>query len=481
MTIDSYYLNNALFLSVYYLSLPNLAFRANLPALSSYYGLINYGPYELPPRPKKTIAILYPDDNSFEHIATKIKDALEKGFKGYFPGGFAKIFDVDIDFVTAKIDSSRYNMLEPEVTAEEYYNKYAEICKDQDDCFPVLLINKVPRGLYKSLYTEVKYKFTDEGIPSQVATYEVFSDEDLFKWSIFPLALQIFVKMGGTPFLLHDRLNIPEDEVAMIIGVGLSKIHLQAEEARYIGFATAFEANGQWRLIRWSPHPYNKNELPTMLKTLISDVIDDVLSRYTIKKPSKIHAIVHYSGKNISVAEECAMKDACYEIKQIQNINVIPYIVKIQESMYRLYDEESPCYDSNNNPTYLVRVGTTIKLKENLYLLNTTGCIAVQTGKGDIIFRPNTHGSPSPLIVSIKRLKGIEYELDDIELVKSVLYMARMNYGSINNPISRLPISTKYSRVLAHMAARFMYKLGGGSGDINSLIKDRIKRTLWFI
>jgi len=475
-------LRNVLFLHRYSLDIPKLVFRGDMLALSPYYGLTMRGPYELPKQPPKTIIILYPNDSGFRDVATRIKDALEKGYRGYFPRGFTDVFGVDVSFETADIDSSKYDMLRPEATAKEFYEKYVEICGDSNECFPVVAMNKVPRGLYESLYTEVKYQFTIDGIPSQVVTYETFSDENLFKWSIFPLALQIFVKMGGTPFLLYDRLNMQENEIAIIIGIGLTRIKLQTEEIRYVGFALAFESSGRWRLIRWSPQPYSRDMLSMMLRKLIHDAVDDVLNSYAVEKPNKIHAIIHYTGKNISGDEEDAVRDACLKISQVRNIDVTPYIVKIQESMYRIYDEDNPCIDKDGEPTYLVKVGTVLRMKEDLYLLHTTGCVAVQTGSGEIKFRPNAHGAPSPLIVSIKRLQGVNYELNDIELVKSVLYMARMNYVSINNPVSRLPISVKYSRMLAYITAKLAYRLGQAkSGNINDLIPDKLKQVLWFI
>ena len=478
----SNYLDNTLFLPGDYLRIPKLVFRGDEPALSPYYGLISFGPYEQPSAPPKTILLLYPEHDRFRRIALKIKDALEGGYKRYFPGGFTEIFGVDVDFDVSKLEYSKYNMHRPGNTAEEYRQKFAEVCSDAKACFPVMIMNKVPRGLYESLYTEAKYRFTIDGIPSQVATYETFSDENLFKWSIFPLALQIFVKMGGVPFLLYDRLEIPENEAAIIIGLGLSRLRLGGRELRYIGFALTFEVNGKWRLIKWSPQPYSRDRLPLMLRTLVNDVVDDVLSTYTVERPSKIHVIIHYSGKNISVAEEGAIKSACQRISQVQNIAVIPYVVKIQESMFRTYDEDNPCIDSTRHPTYLANVGTVVKLKEDLYILYTTGCVNVQTGRGEIVSRPNAHNAPSPLIISIKRLEGTHYELRDLELVKSVLYMSRMNYASINNPVSKLPISVKYSKILAYMTSRLAYKLGeSGIGDINSLVPQRLRQRLWFI
>jgi len=475
-------LENILLLPGYNLDIPRLVFRGDAPAISPYYGLTIYGTYELPPKTPKIITLLYPNDYGFREVTKKIKEALEGGYRGYFPMGFKDIFQLDVDIEMMDMDSAKYDMLNPKTTAEAFYNRFTEACKDIDSCFPVVLMNRIPRGLHESLYTEIKYKFTIEGIPSQAVTYEVFSDESLFKWSIFPLALQIFVKMGGTPFLLYDRLNVPEDEATMIIGVGLSKVPLQAKEERYVGFALAFEANGRWRLIKWNPQPYSKENLPHMLRRLIYDVIYDVLNKYVVGKPRKIHVIVHYSGKNVSVAEEDALRDACQRIGQVLGIDVIPYLVKTQESMYRLYSEDSHCFDHSGQPTYLVKVGTVIGLKEDLYLLQTTGCVPVQTSTGQITFRPSAHGAPSPIIVSIKRLQGVRYELNDIELVKSVLYMARMNYASINNPVSKFPISVKYSKRLAYMTARLAYRLSQvGGNDINSLIPDKLKQVLWFI
>ncbi len=474
-------IENILFLPGHRLEMPSLLFRGDNPAITPYFGLVNYGPYEMPPLHRKNIIILHPKNAEFEAIASKVKEALSNGYGRYFPGGFADIFGIDIDFRLQEID--RYDLYSYKMTAKKYYNEFSRECSNIDECFPVLLMNKVPKGLYESLYTEVKYVFSINGIPTQVITYETFSDTMRFKWSIFPLALQIFVKMGGVPFILYNRLDLPKDEAVVIIGLGLSKIHLPNRERRYVGFALAFEADGRWRLMKWSPQPYSRGKLADMLRKLIQDAVDDVLRTYAVPKPKKIHIIIHYSGKNVSVWEEEYLKKAAIELEYIQNIKVIPYIVKIQESMYRTYDEENLCLDTDGKPTYLTNVGTVIRLKDDLFMLNTTGCTLVQSTMGGIIQKPNAQGSPSPLIVSIKRLNGIEYKLDDVELIKSVFYMARMNYTSINNPVSKLPMSTKYSKLLAYVTARLSYRYYEEEEniDINSLIPDKLKKVLWFI
>ena len=153
-------------------------------------------------------------------------------------------------------------------------------------------------------------------------------------------------------------------------------------------------------------------------------------------------------------------------------------MVKINDSIYKLCDEDNPCPDSSGLNTFLPWVGTSIELKDGLYMLQTTGCVEVQAGHGGIRSRPNAFGSPSPLLISIKKLKGLRYELEDIELVKSVLYMCRMNYVSVNNPISRLPITVKYSRRLAYITSKFAISK---NININAVIPQKIAQTLWFV
>ncbi len=471
-----------LFLEGYQLKTPYLLFKGDSTALTPYYGLSVYGSYELPPKPPKSILILYPDSQHFKDIAEKIVKNLDNGFYKYFPRGFREIFEVDVDFDIIPVEYNKYHLDRPSTTTEAFYGKFIETCGDTRKCFPIIFINKVPRGLYESSYINIKYRFTMEGIPTQVITYESFSDEKIYKWSIFPLALQIFVKMGGVPFLLHEHLSIPVNETAIIMGFGLTRIHLPDREVKYVGFALAFEINGRWRLIKWSPSPYSRDNLPQMLKKLLVDVLDKVIGEYAVNQPEKIHLIIHYSGKNVRVSEEDAIKSACLEIEKIHNITVIPYIVKIQPSMFRIYEEANECPDVMGRPTFLVNVGTVIKLKEDLYLLHTTGCVNVQTRSGEVISKPNAHGAPSPLIVSIKRLEGINYELEDKELIKSVFYMCRMNYAAINNPVSKIPITVKYSKLLAYLTLKLALKQSRNNiQDINLLVPQELKQKLWFI
>jgi len=474
-------LENVLFLPGHQLEMPSLLFRGDNPAITPYFGLVKYGPYEMPLLQRKNVIILYPKNNEFKAVANKVKEALNNGYGRYFPGGFSNIFGIDVDFKLQEIDG--YDLYNYRQTARRYYDAFIRECPSVDECFPILLMNKVPKGLYESLYTEIKYLFSVNGIPTQVITYETFSDTKLFKWSIFPLALQIFVKMGGIPFILYNRLDLPRDETVVIIGLGLSKIRLPNQERKYVGFALTFEADGRWRLMKWSPQPYSRARLAPMLGKLIHDTVDDVLRTYAVPSPKKIHIIIHYSGKNVSVWEEEYLKKAAMELEYIQNIKVIPYIVKIQESMYRTYDEENPCPDNDGKLTYLTNVGTVIRLKRDLYMLNTTGCTIIQSIRGGRYQKPNAQGSPSSLLVSIKRLDKVEYQLDDVELIKSVFYMARMNYTSINNPVSKLPMSTKYSKLLAYITARLSHRYyeEEESIDINSLIPDNLKKVLWFI
>jgi hypothetical protein len=123
-------------------------------------------------------------------------------------------------------------------------------------------------------------------------------------------------------------------------------------------------------------------------------------------------------------------------------------------------------------------IGITFQLKPGLYLMVTSGYFITITGTGVKVRGNIRRGLPTAKIVSRHvEMEPVEdkIKLDDKQLLATVFGMCRLNYNSIQNPISRDPITIRYSREIAWLSLRLL-ELGV---DIDKIA--RIKRIMWFI
>ena len=98
-------------------------------------------------------------------------------------------------------------------------------------------------------YYELKALFSHSGVPTQVCTLKILEDEELLKWSIANLALQIFCKAGGRPWKVR-----PTPERSLIIGISQShKTKLVDDRRRiekYFAFSVLTDSSGLFQKIR---------------------------------------------------------------------------------------------------------------------------------------------------------------------------------------------------------------------------------------
>ncbi len=98
----------------------------------------------------------------------------------------------------------------------------------------------------KKPYWMLKHAFLSRGMPIQVVSAETVANRNNLKWSTSGIALQIFAKAGGTPWLV-----VPATEQCLIVGVGQAhKVLPERGIERFFGYSVLTDSTGAFQEIR---------------------------------------------------------------------------------------------------------------------------------------------------------------------------------------------------------------------------------------
>jgi len=446
----------------------------------SAYEIIRYGPLAYEPLHGasylysvdrfKSLLILYKggDDEVQRLVNEKLKKHLSEGLenKKIFPG-FNAVFKLNIEMLAVPFES-----YEP----GEIFSAFQEHCSDVYTCFPLIVLPRVARGDYDSIYYRTKATFLNKGVASQVFTVDLLKDEQNYKWSLLPTAIQIFAKMCGVPYTLERGVlgeKVPENVAVFIMGLGISYHPLLRR--RGVGYLVVFDQAGAWYFMDSTALLLGKDEnISEKVARLLTRSINSILS-YTNKRDSVL--VIHYSGKEIGRAEEEAIANAIKSAEKELNKFLAVYILKIRGSDIIVCDTQS-MYMIDKAQSGYPPIGLTLQLKPDLYLMFTSGYFETQSSVRSSIRGNIRRGLSRARIIS--RHKEMEpardgLRLSDRELLATVFGMCRLNYSSVQNPVAREPITVRYSREIAWLSLR-LSELG------TNLDEDiRIKKVMWFI
>ena len=292
---------------------------------------------------------------------------------------------------------------------------------------PLIIIRKAPKELEQNAYVYIKAYLVDQGqYISQIITDEVISNPDRLRASLLPIALQIFSKLGGEPYLLGREIGGTYGRT-FILGIGISRLITHSGVNQYAGFVIVFTHDGSFKFVKSDFSKAEKGQLSLMLSRIIRESINKLASEGVLptEELRKIFYIIHYSGKELSRIEERAIWDACQEVSEKLGLEVKPAILKIiSTTNYRIFDLEH-----NGYPV----VGEYIELiPEKLYIMSTGGYNPISS-------RYLRDEAPRPILISFKSPPHPSVE----ELLYSVLALSRMNHAGLQF-IRRLPASIVY-------------------------------------
>lgn len=284
----------------------------------------------------------------------------------------------------------------------------------------------------KSAYNRLKAQLISKKIPSQ--TFLVENARQNNQYTLRNLALNIYAKMGGTPWSIEKEDAIENEYV---IGIGST---IDESGVRNIGFANVFDYQGSYIVGSCSPlckiQDYRRH-----LKNYISTLIQDIIVAKGIVKDEKIRLIFHIF-KDASRRYELAAINECLE--EYVDYQIEFAIVNVSYNHpFKLFKDIEQQVDR----------GTYISLNENLALLS-------MGGKGR-----------KPLQIRLDRRSTY---IDLFELSKQILFFSHLSHRTFFPGNS--PVTVVYPQRLARLTSDL---LSIPHWDIDSL--QGMKDQLWFI
>jgi len=234
---------NGVYLTGQQLQLPRLRFNpSSLQAQhrDARQGLKTYGPYDAQRLGKDTVrcALIYPAQ--LHAVKQSLVSGLTNG-NGAF-GGFQGLFRIPIEVVEE-------NSVTNEINTEIEHAINAAIRQRPD------LVIVITTARNEPVYANVKSLLLGNGIPSQVVTAEKLRNPAGLPWTLENIALQIYAKIGGTPWTVMSSSRHSE------LAIGVSRA-VDKQKNSVVGFVTLFTHDGDYQfLYSLAPKPIEWQKL----------------------------------------------------------------------------------------------------------------------------------------------------------------------------------------------------------------------------
>lgn len=299
--------------------------------------------------------------------------------------------------------------------------------KQQHSESKIMLIAILPKG-FKGVegvfdaYGYLKFLALKHGIYCQVVTEDTFFKKDQLKWSISNIALQIFSKLGGTPWLVKPAKNN-----CLILGLGSAHEEVEGKIKKFVAYTVCLDSSGDFKYIRPLSSSQDQNEyirnLALNLENILRSELDAHYTSFVLHLPSKIKR-----------EEIDTIKDVVNKIRNDNSCEVI--VVKIN-TWHRFYG-------FGNHNTRVPYESSLIQLSPNQFLLWAEG---LQHGKEVL------HRVSEPLFIDfLESPKSLESKF---ECLQDILNLTGANWRGFNSKAQ--PISILYSKLIADFMKEFSH------------------------
>lgn len=388
---------------------------------SQFMGISSNGPY-LPVEGKVRYLFLFTERT--RSLARDIYLGLVgKLFPGQFTG-LDKMFSVPIHK-----DIVAHNLVETfDETAIQAIKDHVLQLKSSYPNEKIVLVAVLPKG-FKGVeaafdaYGYLKLMALRNNVYCQVVTEDTFFKKDQLKWSLSNIGLQIFSKLGGTPWLVQ-----PAKRNCLIFGIGSVQEKIDGSTTRYTAYTVCLDSSGDFKCIK--PLSSSNDEktyldsLKTNLKQVLFSELNDHYKSLVLHLPYKI-------GRN----EISVIKEVVSAIREADDFEVI--VIRINTKHRFLgFSDHNTCvpYES-----------TYVRLSRNKFLIWAEG---LQHGKKVLHKRVS-----EPLYVDFIESQG-GWETKK-ECLQDILNLAGANWRGFNSKAQ--PISILYSRLIAKFMKEFSH------------------------
>lgn len=431
-------------------------------------GLSNYGPYDSTTFDIKTPNVLCICSKNNRGYFSKFLSNLKDGMPNskYFQKGLQKKYDLQEVVLDIK-----------EIHSYDF-EEYAKVISDYDETKPQLAIIEIPVAfklldVSQNPYYLIKAKLLSMEIPVQFVTSEIVRTHN--EYILNSIALQIYAKMGGTPWVLPSQPSVDRE---IIIGIGHSWLkknqYKGAEQNRVVGITTFLSSDGQYLLADKVKDVAFESYFEELLKSLKKSI--DRLSKEEGWIEGDTVRLIFHIFKPIKKTEFEVVSQLVKEIKSYRIKFAFVTISKYHPNM--LFDTNQkgvmPYGKSKVKGEYIPNRGSNIFLDSETCIVQMFGANELKTAR---------QGMSVPIQIKIRTPQG---NFDDAELKNMMYYdlsyivqqVFSFTYLSWRSFLpGEQPATMLYSNLISNLLGKVRDVPGWDADSLNY----GLKRKKWFL
>lgn len=393
-------------------------FRNSYTSSSQFQGIRNYGPYS---NVNGDVLFVFIFEERFRSFANDIYLSLVgKSNPGTFPG-FEQMFQVKFGLNNVRqiklADAGKKEL-------ERAVNEVKTIKDNNTDKRIICLYLEdhiIGDETSSSNYFFLKYHFIEINVPLQVANFQNLGSKNALKWSTSNLALAMFSKLGGIPWIVK-----PSNNNCLILGVGSS--HKRDEQTgkvtKYFAYTVCLDSSGLYKeLSILADEESHEHYISRLKKNLILLLKSDKFKQYKT-------CVLHLPFK-IKHSEIEALSSA---IGQVSEMEFVALKINLDNKFFG--------YSDHN--TLVPYESSFIKLSKSEYLVWFEGLLY---GKEVVDKRLS-----NPVHIQFLNLPN-QPRIDERKFLQDVLNLSGANWRGFN--AKSIPISIYYSQLITDYSKAF--------------------------
>lgn len=429
-------------------------------------GLTNFGPYDSITFDIKTPNILCICNKSNRGVFTNFLSSLKDGLpqSRFFQKGLQRKYDLqDVLFNIREIQ---------EFTVDEYLNAI----RSEDENKPHLAIIEIPAAFKRyddrnNPYYAIKAKLLSLEIPVQYVTSEIIKSHNEF--ILNSLALQIYAKMGGIPWVLPSQRSVDRE---IVIGIGHSWLrknqYARAEQNRVVGITTFLSSDGQYLLADKVKDVAFDNYFTELLRSL-KNSIQRLSNEQGWSEGETVRLIFHIfkpiKNTEFDVISQLVREISQYKIK-------FAFVTISQHHPGMLFDINQQGVQKFGNT-----IGAFIPNRGSNIFLDSETCIVQMLGANEL--KTAKQGMSKPIQIKIRTPQG-NYDnngLNDLifhdlsYITQQIFSFTYLSWRSFLP--GEEPATMKYSNLISRLLGKMRSVPGWDADKLNY----GLKRKKWFL
>ncbi len=422
-------------------------------------GLNEFGPFDSNSFTPKTPNILVVCKPESRGGFSKTMGALRGGLPNskYYRRGMKDLFRLqDINFDVGEIQTDDY----------EGYLRVIREKLAENNAYDLVIVEGTDRDKFKNQqnnpYYRVKAFLLSQGIPVQALQENRTRDISGLEYILAPLALQMYSKMGGIPWVLPSS-----NDVDWEIIVGISHTYLRSSQykggdsKRIVGLTTFFSSDGNLLFSDNSQASDYDNFFEELLLSLKSSV--NKLSQDMAWKKGQTVRFVFHVFKPMKNTELEVVKELINEYKDFSI--QFAFVQVVDNHPFLLFDKFSKGANRRDkiNKEYIPLRSTNLIISENECLLTTMGA-------NELKFK--NHSPSRPVLVRLHKDSTFK---DMHHITQQVFKFSHHSWRSINP--NHLPVTLFYASMISKLLGQFK-----DIPDFSSeALLSAMKRKKWFL